>query len=620
MGEMDGFWTLEQNLHDGDEAEANHRTASGVESTDREMSSGEVDASIQRSPIGSPGIVLATVLVGFLLVSSVVAVWLWNFSDQDPNDLDGDGINNGIDACFDGVSDWTSELITDHDGDGCHDEKEDDDDDNDALTDAVDLCPKGEVDWIPSTMTDADGDGCHDGVEDLDDDNDGTPDLEDVFPLNPVEWSDADGDGAGDNGDAFPNDPTEQVDTDGDGWGDNSDLFPNDATEWADADRDGTGDNADVDDDNDGFLDDQDMNPGKDVGVLVRLEAFTLYDAVDWFSNQGEMYFCIAINNGSEVCQHGTGYVTATVGETVPINVSHYHNLDESLRYHWIQLSVYDRDPIVDDKIDINPEANVLDFTMTYDSVSPSEHLSFTTNGSGDGDAGSLEFSMLPIDYLGMTTIDYTWMFEGTSHSLTVVTTYADYMMYRYMNHAIDWSNANTHADVIPQYAAFATPDDPTVMSLADNLSSMAFQQGYSSDLDVLRYIYAFVGQIPYAYDIDSTNYTEYPKYPLEMLYDRSGDCEDSSALFISLVEHLGYDAGLMLGTVKASEDDDWGGHAWPVVALENHSGWSVNGVGEKADLLYYFVESTAYYEGSSDIGVNPWYDMANETFYDVVA
>ena len=128
------------------------------------------------------------------------------------------------------------------------------------MTDAVDLCPKGEVDWIRSSITDADGDGCHDVVEDLDDDNDGTSDLEDVFPLNPSEWNDSDGDGTGDNGDAFPDDPAEQFDADGDGWGDNSDLFPYDTTEWADADRDGTGDNADADDDNDGFLDEQDLS------------------------------------------------------------------------------------------------------------------------------------------------------------------------------------------------------------------------------------------------------------------------------------------------------------------------------------------------------------------------
>ena len=69
---------------------------------------------------------------------------------------------------------------------------------------------------------------------------------------------------------------------------------------------------------------------------------------------------------------------------------------------------------------------------------------------------------------------------------------------------------------------------------------------------------------------------------------------------------------------VKATEDDEWGGHAWPVVALDNHEGWSINSVGAKSNLTYYFVESTAYYEGSSDIGVNPWYEITDEAFYDV--
>lgn len=61
-------------------------------------------------------------------------------------------------------------------------------------------------------------------------------------------------------------------------------------------------------------------------------------------------------------------------------------------------------------------------------------------------------------------------------------------------------------------------------------------------------------------------------------------------------------------------------GPALPVVALENHSGWSVYDVGQKANVSYYLTKSTAYDEGSSDLGMNPWYDKANETFYDVGA
>ena len=45
---------------------------------------------------------------------------------------------------------------------------------------------------------------------------------------------------------------------------------------------------------------------------------------------------------------------------------------------------------------------------------------------------------------------------------------------------------------------------------------------------------------------------------------------------------------------------------------------WFMAKLDEFWTLTYYFVESTAYYEGSSDIGVNPWYEIADEAFYDV--
>ncbi|MFZ8906350.1 MAG: transglutaminase-like domain-containing protein [Poseidonia sp.] len=614
MAEDGEFWRLAQDYMES-ESKAGDNEPDVPEPT--EVST-NVGAITQRSFSPPPGILVALVMVGVLVVASTISVVLWSLSDYDPNDVDGDGIANEVDDCYDGLADWTSSTTLDHDGDGCHDAQEDDDDDNDTVFDDGDACPTGSIGWLPTAETDRDGDGCHDDLEDTDDDNDNVSDDLDAFPLDASEWQDSDGDGVGDNGDAFPEDPSEQFDTDGDGWGDNSDAFPFNGSEWLDEDGDGWGDNADPDDDNDGSLDENDLHLGQDVGIVIQFERFTLFDPVDWFSDTGDMYFCYSIYNQSDVCLNGNGAFTVTVGESAFIGVNASINLDEGLRHHWIELSVYDRDPLVDDNVDIHPDEGVLRYTVVYDSFDQEQNLSFVANGSGDGDAGSLTFSLAPLDYLGLTRIDYSWTFDGTYQSLQIDTTHADYLMYRNMNHAIDWRYASTYEDIIPQYAAFSTPNDATIEAVAEQLRSNALAQGYTSDLDILRFIYAFVGQIQYAYDIDTTNFSEYPKYPLEMLYDRSGDCEDSSALFISLVESLGYDAGLMLGDVKADEDDDWGGHAWPVVALDNHSGWSINGVGEKSNLTYYFVESTAYEDDWSDIGVNPWYEITDEAFFDV--
>ena len=617
MGGTDEFWSFAQAHLDDEESSGEEPLLPSSESNDEALTSLRTNATTQRLNMVSPGVVLGAVLVGFLLLSSVVVFLLWNVSDENPNDLDGDGINNEMDDCFDGFDEWTFDATLDHDRDGCHDGEEDDDDDNDTVPDDLDACPKGGINWVPTAEIDNDADGCMDLMEDTDDDNDNVSDELDAFPLDASEWQDTDNDGVGDNRDALPEDPNEQFDTDGDGWGDNSDVFPWNVAEWADADGDGLGDNTDPDDDNDGTLDEDDLHLGKDIGVMIKLENFTLFDAVDLFSDRGQIRFCISVNDGYNGCM--SPYETDFyVGERRDVGINSSYNLNDSIRYHHINISVIDWDPLFDDDVDIHPDEGVLMYTAVYDSFDSEQNLSFVANGSGDGDAGLLEFSLEPLDYLGMTRVEYYWNFGGQTHGLQITSTHADYLMYRNMNHAIDWTFAYSNADIIPQYAAFSTPNDGTVKATADQLRADAISKGYTSDIDILRYIYAFVGQIQYAYDIDTTNFSEYPKYPLEMLYDHSGDCEDSSALFISLVEALGYDAGLMLGSVKATEDDEWGGHAWPVVALDNHEGWSINGVGEKANLTYYFVESTAYYEGSSDIGVNPWYEIADEAFYDV--
>ena len=96
-------------------------------------------------------------------------------------------------------------------------------------------------------------------------DGDGTADLEDAFPLNAQESVDSDSDGVGDNSDRFPNDASESVDTDGDQVGDNSDncstVFNSDQLN---SDNDPLGNACDLDDDNDGFTDEEELADGTD--------------------------------------------------------------------------------------------------------------------------------------------------------------------------------------------------------------------------------------------------------------------------------------------------------------------------------------------------------------------
>jgi len=143
------------------------------------------------------------------------------------------------------------------------------DDDNDGVPDDNDAFPLISL----KGRSDSDGDGYPDQcdavclseglVEDLDDDNDGIPDTEDAFPLDSAETADADNDGVGDLVDAFPDDPNESTDLDGDAIGDNSDNCPAIANaDQLNTDQDADGDACDLDDDNDGFSDDEEIAAG----------------------------------------------------------------------------------------------------------------------------------------------------------------------------------------------------------------------------------------------------------------------------------------------------------------------------------------------------------------------
>ena len=132
--------------------------------------------------------------------------------------------------------------------------------DEDGVPDDTDNCPS----IANADQLDTDSDGVGNECDD-DDDGDGVADSADAFPLDATEHLDTDADGVGDNSDAFPSDARESIDNDEDQVGDNADNCPNlSNADQLNTDGDIEGDVCDLDDDNDGFSDEEELAAGTD--------------------------------------------------------------------------------------------------------------------------------------------------------------------------------------------------------------------------------------------------------------------------------------------------------------------------------------------------------------------
>lgn len=93
----------------------------------------------------------------------------------------------------------------------------------------------------------------------------------------------------------------------------------------------------------------------------------------------------------------------------------------------------------------------------------------------------------------------------------------------------------------LASFGYFTTTQDPYMESLATKINETATQAGYSS-LQEVNFALAFVQSIPYATDLNSTGYQDYPRFPVETLIDNIGDCKSHSILFATLTLMLGFD------------------------------------------------------------------------------
>ncbi len=173
----------------------------------------------------------------------------------------------------------------------------------------------------------------------------------------------------------------------------------------------------------------------------------------------------------------------------------------------------------------------------------------------------------------------YCWMLGNTGQYIEWTVDYEDYLRCR-----------NSTADRFPDEEDRLEFVDYT----SDSMKALAaiFRDKTTGMTDVERadYVLKFVQKITdYEDDSNLSQSGEYWKYPLETLVQRGGDCEDTSILYCSLMQAMGYQTALLI--YEGYNYVDEGGHMAAGIALDYVKGGSYY---TKNGLKYYYCETTS--------------------------
>lgn len=122
---------------------------------------------------------------------------------------------------------------------------------------------------------------------------------------------------------------------------------------------------------------------------------------------------------------------------------------------------------------------------------------------------------------------------------------------------------------------------EPFLNDVVDTIRETALGAD-ADDSELRNAIIEFVQSLDYTKDVDDTGHMAYPKYPIETLRHRQGDCEDGTILLGSLLSTVGDTVALLAMPTEH--------HMVLGIALEDYSGASVCMDGTE----YYLLETTA--------------------------
>ena len=161
-------------------------------------------------------------------------------------------------------------------------------------------------------------------------------------------------------------------------------------------------------------------------------------------------------------------------------------------------------------------------------------------------------YTALSDEYIAKT---YTWTYDGVNYELELDILYSDYLHYvNAYTTSQRTSQYSTHTQSTSHDASFVNYDDVQdkyLEVIANYIRSMTEGKSQQYVADVIKSFCSSgdTGGFTYVYDRNAHNTEEYWQFPLETLYLKTGDCEDTSILFAALAKYMGYDVCLFLFT-----------------------------------------------------------------------
>ena len=406
-------------------------------------------------------------------------------------------------------------------------------------------------------------------------DFDGIPNDKDEFPTDSSEWRDNDSDGIGDNSDP---------DDDNDGFNDSEDLFPFDSSENSDNDLDGIGDNSDPDDDNDGFDDSEDIDQFNDLALKFSFQAINLIDKqnnrqtapIIFFLYQGEEQLKRFDDDGNPW--------NVPWQEEYNLSVDFEFNVPDNQTLHEFTIVAYFLKFRNSEELDISSSNSSYRETIIYNLETRTwNNFNGTLDGSSDNSDDSddallvLEMGVFNFGYL--KSFKWSYMFDDYQFSY-------NFDPKRYSYYVSQSHKISNYRD----YLNFVTVDEPALIDIAYILHNMSEEENLDSEEEI-NFILSFSQSLKYSEDNITSGVGEYPRYPIETLVDQTGDCEDTSALLISLVEILGFNASIIL------IPEAWDGYGHAAVGINVTGATGVHYIlneGQSNEISYYYAETTA--------------------------